>query len=570
MDEKIEFGKKKRNENDEKSKKQIIDQFTKGTSVTVISKKMQLASPKKTKQLIVDHICEQLKAGKTLEMIAESLNKFPAEIVKLLSNYTIQQLQQGVSPTILAEKIPIGLEEIIQYRNTYLVNQIEEGESLQSLAQKFGMPKEVVKEIWHKAMIEQISMGRMLEEVAFDFRLTLEEIWTIQMEHLVKKIGEEQPLSVVEQKMFEPTYLKELNKQHKQVRAALKKCPSHKKVAQKLNLSKTTITKIQNLAILIRLAKGKTIEDIEAELFINRQKVQNVRNQYIAQKVLEGKTYKYLHKKINTNYRTIASNALATKRVSKRQKNLKAKSVNYFEVDEKTKNEIIQLCQNKIAIKTIAKQFSINIAAVLRIRKQAILTYLNNGVTKETVRKTFNLSPNAIPYILQHTSLAGYPNIKRITKTTATIAQRKSVVQLINRGYTIKEVASLIGISKSIVRYISAKMRHERNMRFKIEWYTKEKQKAILSYFEATKNLELTAARFNVSKSNLRRVVSRATEVQEKREKRDQAQTTTKGSLNKLKQRAIYESLQETKRAREGEASTSRGHSFNLENNVSL
>ena len=58
---------------------------------------------KKTKQLLVDHICEQLKA-KTMEMIAESLNKFPTEIVKILNDYTIQQLQQGVSPVILSEK----------------------------------------------------------------------------------------------------------------------------------------------------------------------------------------------------------------------------------------------------------------------------------------------------------------------------------------------------------------------------------------------------------------------------------------------------------------------------------
>lgn len=132
MDEKTESGKKKMKEEDEKIKQQVIDQIAQGTSITAISKKMHLMSSEKTKQLLVDHICEQLKAKKTMEMIAESLNKFPTEIVKILNDYTIQQLQQGVSPVILSEKIPIGLEEIIQYRNTYLVNKIEEGESLRS------------------------------------------------------------------------------------------------------------------------------------------------------------------------------------------------------------------------------------------------------------------------------------------------------------------------------------------------------------------------------------------------------------------------------------------------------
>ncbi len=340
MDEKTESGKKKMKE-DEKIKQQVIDQIAQGTSITAISKKMHLMSSEKTKQLLVDHICEQLKAKKTMEMIAESLNKFPTEIVKILNDYTIQQLQQGVSPVILSEKIPIGLEEIIQYRNTYLVNKIEEGESLRSLGKKFGMAQKVVKEIWHTAMLMQISTGRTLEEVAFDFRLSLEEIWTIQIEHLVKKIGEEQPLTVYEQKMFEPTYLKELNEQHQQVRTALKKCPSHKKVAKQLNLSTTTVTKIQNLAILTKLAKGKTIEVIGAELFIDCEKVKKVRNQYIAQKVLEGKTYVHLHKKINTSQHIIEKKAIATKIVSKRQAPSIVKNLKYFEVDEKTKNGII-------------------------------------------------------------------------------------------------------------------------------------------------------------------------------------------------------------------------------------
>ena len=76
MDEKTESGKKKMKE-DEKIKQQVIDQIAQGTSITAISKKMHLMSSEKTKQLLVDHICEQLKAKKTMEMIAESLNKSP-------------------------------------------------------------------------------------------------------------------------------------------------------------------------------------------------------------------------------------------------------------------------------------------------------------------------------------------------------------------------------------------------------------------------------------------------------------------------------------------------------------
>lgn len=563
MDEKTESGKKKVKKDDERIKQQVIDQIAQGTSINVISRKMHLMSSEKTKQLLIDHICEQLKAKKTMEMIAESLNKFPTEIVKILNDYTIQQLQQGVSPVILSEKIPIGLEEIIQYRNTYLVNKIEEGESLRSLGKKFGMAQKVVKEIWHTAMLMQISTGRTLEEVAFDFRLSLEEIWTIQIEHLVKKIGEEQPLTVHEQKMFEPTYLKELNEQHQQVRTALKKCPSHKKVAKQLNLSTTTVTKIQNLAILTKLAKGKTIEVIGAELFIDCEKVKKVRNQYIAQKVLEGKTYVHLQKKINTSQHIIEKKAIATKIVSKRQVPSIVKNLKYFEVDEKTKNGIIQLCQNKIEINTIAKQFSINRRTVLKIRKEAILTDLNNGITREEVRKKFNLLLKSIIYIIGHTSLARYPNIKRLTNNSATIAQKKRAVQLFNRGHKIKEVVDLTGIPKNTVRQISVRVSRERNVVFKKEWYPEEKQKAILNYLDTSKSLELTAARFNVSKITICRMASRAQEVKEKREQWDKKQTVKKEPLNKLKWGAIHKSLHETKDARE--ASTSRNHSFSIE-----
>ena len=157
------------------------------------------------------------------------------------------------------------------------------------------------------------------------------------------------------------------------------------------------------MAILTKLAKGKTIEVIGTELFIDCEKVKKVRNQYIAQKVLEGKTYAHLHKKINTSQRIIEKKAIATKIVSKRQAPSKVKNLKYFEVDEKTKNGIIQLCQNKIEINTIAKQFSINSRTVLKIRKEAILTDLNNGITREAVRKKFNLPLKAITYIIGYT-----------------------------------------------------------------------------------------------------------------------------------------------------------------------
>ncbi len=561
MDEKTESGKKKMKK-DEKIKQQVIDQIAQGTSINVISRKMHLMSSEKTKQLLIDHICEQLKAKKTMEMIAESLNKLPPEINKILNDYTIQQLQQGVSPVTLSEKVPIGLEEIIQYRNTYLVNKIEEGESLRSSGEKFGMAEKVVKEIWHTAMLMQISTGRTLEEVAFDFRLSLEEIWTIQIEHLVKKIGEEQPLTVHEQKMFEPTYLKELNEQHQQVRTALKKCPSHKKVAKQLNLSPTTVAKIQNLAILMKLAKGKTIEVIAAELFIDCKKVKNVRNQYIAQKALEGKTYAHIQKKLNTSHCIVANKAVVTKILSKRQVPQK-KNLKYFEVDEKTKNWIIQLCQNKIEISTIAKQFSINCRTVLKIRKEAILTDLNNGITREAVMKKFNLPLKVIQNIIEHTSLARYPNIKRLTNKSATIAKKKRAVQLFNRGHNIKEVVSLTGIPENTVRQISAIVSRERNVVFKKEWYSEEKQKAILNYLDTSKNLELTAARFNVGKITIYRMAIRAQEAKEKREQWDKNRTFKQESLSKLKYGAFHKSLHETKDARE--ASTSRDHSFSIE-----
>src|SRR5699024_1205960 len=147
-----------------------------------------------------------------------------------------------------------------------------------------------------------------------------------------------------------------------------------------------------------------------------------------------------------------------------------------------------------IEINTIAKQFSINSRTVLKIRKEAILTDLNNGITREAVRKKFNLPLKAITYIRGYTSLARYPNIKRLTNNSATIANKKRAVQLFNRGNKIKEVVSLTGIPENTVRQISAKMSRERNVVFKKEWYSEEKQKAILNYLDTSKSLELTAA----------------------------------------------------------------------------
>ncbi|MDB1655095.1 hypothetical protein [Enterococcus durans] len=177
--------------------------------------------------------------------------------------------------------------------------------------------------------------------------------------------------------------------------------------------------------------------------------------------------------------------------------------------------------------------------------------------------KKFNLPLKVIQNIIEHTSLARYPNIKRLTNKSATIAQKKRAVQLFNRGHKIKEVVSLTGIPENTVRQISAIVSRERNVVFKKEWYSEEKQKAILNYLDTSKNLELTAARFNVGKITIYRMAIRAQEAKEKREQWDKNRTFKQESLSKLKYGAIHKSLHETKDARE--ASTSRGHSFSLE-----